>query len=201
MAVGDYIEEELRDALELLELANLEAIRAKQQLGRVIGEDFQVGAEIRLIPYLFWIGSNRFRAMVTHEQSDAIRNAPDGSIHGVIKVVTAMLNNELYSGAYLALQILVLALANQPLPKFAGGPIDPARLRTRAGSGGGLNPVGACQFASGCSQPYGATLCESQGGVWQSNPCNTYPTGKDRRGGGGDDGAKDADSGLEQSGE
>ena len=114
MAVGDYIEEHLRSALQLLELADLEAVRAKQQLGRVIGEDFQVGAGILLIPSVFWVEGIRYRAMVTPEQAAAIRDASGGSTQDVTTVVENMLNEGLYTGAFLAIQILVAALTNQP---------------------------------------------------------------------------------------
>jgi len=189
MAVGDYIEEELRNALQLLELANLEAIRAKQQLGRIIGEDFQVGAEIRLIPSVFWIEGARYRAMVTHEQRDAILHASGGSTQSVINVVAGMLNNELYLGAYMALQFLVLALSNRPLPKIDGPQIDQSGVQTHTGYSGIVNPIGACMFPTGvCSEPYGATLCESQGGSPQPN-CTQKPPPFDHSGGGGDGGA------------
>jgi hypothetical protein len=163
MAIGDYIQEQLRNALQLLELADLEAIRAKQQLGRIIGEDFQVGSEIRLVPSVFWVEGVPYRAMVTDDQHKAIQAAAGGQTQDVTSVVADMLNNELYSAAYQALVILVSALTNQPLPKFAGPETGQSGAQTPNVH---VNPIGACQFSSGkCYDPYGATLCESQGGT------------------------------------
>jgi hypothetical protein len=173
MAVGDYIADELQSALQILELANFEAVRAKQQLGRIIGEDFQVGAEVLLVPRVFCVEGNKYRAILTDEQWKRISCACGGSTQTVLNLVTGkFLNNGLYAAAMQALQTLVASLNCESVTRTAA--YNGARAAV-VPLGGKVNPLGACMFDSGCVENYAATLCESQGGTPQASCTQRQP--------------------------
>jgi hypothetical protein len=176
MAYGEAVQDRLRAILQFIERADLEGIRAKQQVGRMLAEDYQVGAEIQLVACVFWVEGVAYRATLTPQQRDVIlAAAANGTTDEVLYAIQRnIVADQIMEGAVLALNILVAALTNQPFPLYEEWftALTPK-----------INPPGACQFSSGCVSPFDATLCQNQGG--EAIP---YCPRKDRDDSHGDDG-------------
>jgi hypothetical protein len=157
MAYGDVVQDRLRAILQYIERADLEGIRAKQQIGRMIAEDYQVGAEIELVACVFWVEGIAYRATVTPQQRDEIlAAAANGTTDQVLYAIQKnIVGAQITEGAVLALNILVAALTNQPFPLYEEW------LTTVSPT---ITSPGACMFSSGCVEPFDKTLCSGQGG-------------------------------------
>jgi hypothetical protein len=159
MAVGDDLVHQLRATLQLLERADAEAIKAKHQLARVIGVDFESGTSIVLVASFFTVEGNNYHATLTPEQRAEIQAAAGGGTQNVLNVVVDILSNTMVLGADVALGIVIAALQNQPIPQLAaalhaavGMPVQPPP------------PLGACIIGGVCKSNYDATLCETLNG-------------------------------------
>ena len=161
MAVGDELVLQLRATLQLLERADAEAVKAKQQVARIIGIDFQSGTAILLVESFFTVEGIKYHATVTPQQRDAIQLASSGTTQEVIDALADMLNDNLFAGALLAIETLIGALQNQPPPSFAAAPASPST----AGSPLATAPsLGACLIGGMCKPNFDATLCQTLGG-------------------------------------
>jgi hypothetical protein len=159
MAVGDELVHQLRATLHLLEQADAEAVKAKHQVARIIGVDFETGTSIVLVASFFTVEGINYQATLTPEQRAAIQAAAGGSTQDVLNLVVGILSNTMVLGVDVALGILIAALKNEPIPQIAtalnavvGGPVKPPP------------PIGACIIGGVCKSNYDATLCQTLNG-------------------------------------
>jgi hypothetical protein len=161
----DAIEQKIRISLQILEEADLEAVEAKRQADQIIGEDFQDGSPILLLPSFFSVGGVDYQAQVTYEQQQAIQQeALNGDPQAVLDLITdGILAGHMFPAAALVIDILVAALKNQDLsPAGSAAKAQPDVIALAIQP---LTKVGGCAFGQNCKENYSATLCESLGGV------------------------------------
>ena len=157
MAVGDELVQELRALLHLLEQTDAEAVKAKQQVARVIGVDFETGTSIVLVESFFTVEGNNYRATLTPDQRSAIQAAAGGSTQEVIDVVSDIRSN-MVLGADVALAFLIAALKNQSISQITAA-LD-------AGAGATIQPphLGACIVGGVCKPNVDPTTCQTKNG-------------------------------------
>jgi hypothetical protein len=173
MPASDSSRENLRFLLRLLEQSNAEAVRAKQQVARIIEADYQVGNEIFLIPSAFEVESVTYHATVTPDQLALIQSVANGSTDYVYKYIRDhILVGNIYEAGYQILDILVQALANQlhPAPTTKST-VKPAATSVAVSA---LTTPG-CQFDTGCQTGYSQILCKKEGGMYLPNGCPPKP--------------------------
>jgi hypothetical protein len=170
MLDDDEVEREnLRTVLMLLERADREAIRAKQQVVRIAGEDPASPDGIDLVPAFFDVSGHIYRAWVTPQQRSLIQ---DAAKTGTTKQVNRAITHKIFLAHLnpaidLAFNILVAALRNQDLPESAA--LLAAEFEALANAGQGVldKVTGACRFADGtCLSHYTSTLCAACNGTY-----------------------------------
>ncbi len=172
MTEDEILRERLRSALALLEIADQEAIRAKRQLKLIFDQDAPTGNDIVLLPCRFEIEGHVYRAILTPQQRDFIVvTAHNHTLeHLLNQILEHLFEHRLYAAATHAEAILIAALRNQelPVPNPQGegqavappGPLSPSDPDAKA-------VAGACRFPNNeCREPFGKSLCVSQGGNW-----------------------------------
>jgi hypothetical protein len=167
MTQAEQFRNRLWAVFRFLEIANVEAIRAKQQLRLIAETDPQEGGDVCLLPCRFHIDGHEFGALVTEPQRDKIlMTMINGTAEDVLNLISQnFLENHLYLAVNLINPILVWALTNTDQ-----APTLPARARAFGELAPGVQPVGACKFPNGqCQENCGAPLCKTLGGT----PCGS----------------------------
>jgi hypothetical protein len=157
MAVGDELARELQALLHLLEQTNLEAVKAKQQLARVIGPFFETGITITFADSFFTVEGINYHASLTFEQKAAIQAAAGGTTQEVIDVVLCIRSN-MVVGTDIALGLIIAVLQSQPLTAVT------AFFSSTAGASIVPPPLGACIKGGHCSPNVDPTTCQTNGG-------------------------------------
>jgi hypothetical protein len=176
------VHERLRIALLLLEQADEQAIKAKQQVARILGEDPQPGAEIARVYSVFKIDKHEYRALLTVEQHDRIADviSQGNNAKEVLTEITDKIFLHLYESVDVAFNALVAGLQNQDPTqqiKQNAGTLGANSLqhqdrtqkisKNSAESAANSPPqtlLVSCDFGATCKDNYSRTLCVNQGG-------------------------------------
>lgn len=183
MTEDEILRERLQSALDMLEIADMEAVRAKRQLRLIFDLDAPTGTDIALLPCRFEIDGHVYRALLTPQQRDFIvLTAHDHTVRELLdKILDQLFEKQLYAAAANAEQALIAALKNELVhapPVAFGYPMRPNGEQNEPIGPGVRVQAGACRFSNGdCREPFGKSLCLSQGGSF-ATACNLAPPPK-----------------------